>query len=592
VGVGIVDFGQTEEVYSPLGLAMTLETNDESLIEDALADLLIDQGKIDRAGLERAQRVREGQNEPLHSLLPKLGLVSEPDMAAALADILDLSLLTREDLPDLPLLEDKLSPRFLREHRVLPLADTSDGLALAMADPLDSYAADAMRLLSGQPLILRVAEPAVIDREIDRLYGDGRSAFDVLAKEDAEDSGDGLELDVERLKDLASEAPVIRLVSHLIANAVEKRASDVHIEALEHGLRVRYRIDGILQEIESPPSRFRAAIVSRIKIMARLNIAERRLPQDGRVKLAVRGTPIDLRVSTIPTMYGEGVVMRVLDRQGVALDFATLGIVGNNLEAYQEILERPHGVFLVTGPTGSGKTTTLYAALTRLNNPEKKILTVEDPIEYHLEGINQIQVQPSIGLNFAHVLRSILRQDPDIIMIGEIRDVETARIAIQASLTGHLVLSTLHTNDAASAITRLLDMGVEDYLLTSTLTGIAAQRLVRSLCPACRVAEPALAELVEHLGLHRYAAGPEILVYRPVGCDQCNGTGYFGRMGLVETLVVNEEIRRLILRQAESKELQRAAIEAGMVSMYDDGMHKALSGVTTVEEVLRVTRDV
>jgi general secretion pathway protein E len=571
---------------------MTLQTDEVNLVEESLADLLIKQGKIDRAGLERAQRVQEGQNEPLHSLLPKLGLVSEPDMAAALADILDLSLVTREDLPDLPLLEDKLSPRFLREHRVLPLADTSDGLALAMADPLDSYAADAMRLLSGQPLILRVAEPAVIDREIDRLYGDGRSAFDVLAKEDAEDSGDGLELDVERLKDLASEAPVIRLVSHLIATAVEKRASDVHIEALEHGLRVRYRIDGILQEIESPPSRFRAAIVSRIKIMARLNIAERRLPQDGRVKLAVRGTPIDLRVSTIPTMYGEGVVMRVLDRQGVALDFARLGIVGNNLEAYQEILERPHGVFLVTGPTGSGKTTTLYAALTRLNNPEKKILTVEDPIEYHLEGINQIQVQPSIGLNFAHVLRSILRQDPDIIMIGEIRDVETARIAIQASLTGHLVLSTLHTNDAASAITRLLDMGVEDYLLTSTLTGIAAQRLVRSLCPACRVAEPALAELVEHLGLRRYAAGPEILVYRPVGCDQCNGTGYFGRMGLVETLVVNEEIRRLILRQAESKELQRAAIEAGMVSMYDDGMHKALSGVTTVEEVLRVTRDV
>jgi general secretion pathway protein E len=328
-------------------------------------------------------------------------------MAAALADILDLSLVTREDLPDLPLFEDKLSARFLREHRVLPLADTSDGLVLAMADPLDSYAADAMRLLSGQPLILWVAEPAVIDREIDRLYGDGRPAFDVLAKEDAEASSDGLELDVERLKDLASEAPVIRLVNHLIANAVEKRASDVHIEALEHGLQVRYRIDGILQEIEPPPSRFRAAIVSRIKIMARLNIAERRLPQDGRVKLAVRGTPIDLRVSTIPTMYGEGVVMRVLDRQGVALDFARLGIVGDSLEAYREILGRPHGVFLVTGPTGSGKTTTLYAALTRLNSPEKKILTVEDPIEYHLEGINQIQVQPTIGLNFAHVLRSI-----------------------------------------------------------------------------------------------------------------------------------------------------------------------------------------
>jgi len=570
---------------------MAVQSEHLSAIEESLADLLIQQGKVDRPGLERARRVREGQNEALHTLLPKLGLVSEPDMAAALARLLNLALVKREDLPDLPLLEDKVSPRFLRQHHVLPLADQPEGLVLAMADPLDSYAADAMRLIAQRPLLLRVAEPAVLDREIDRLYGEGRAALDVLTEEDGDETGEGLELDVERLKDLASGAPVIRLVSRLITNAVERRASDVHIEALEHGLRVRYRIDGILQEIEPPASRFRAAIVSRIKIMARLNIAERRLPQDGRIKLAVRGTPIDLRVSTIPTMYGEGVVMRVLDRQGVALDFARLGIVGRNLEAYQDVLGRPNGVFLVTGPTGSGKTTTLYAALTRLNSPEKKILTVEDPIEYHLEGINQIQVQPSIGLNFAHVLRSILRQDPDIIMIGEIRDVETARIAIQAALTGHLVLSTLHTNDAASAITRLLDMGVEDYLLTSTLTGVAAQRLVRSLCPACRVAEPALAELVEHLGLQRYAAGSEIRLYRPVGCEECNGTGYFGRLGLVETLVVNEDIRRLILRQAESKELQRAAIAAGMVSMYDDGMRKALAGDTTVEEVLRVTRD-
>jgi general secretion pathway protein E len=416
--------------------------------------------------------------------------------------------------------------------------------------------------------------------------------LDELIRDDEAAGDEGLEIDVERLKDLASEAPVIRLVSHLIANAVEQRASDVHIEALEHGLRARYRIDGVLHEIEPPPSRFRAAIVSRIKIMARLNIAERRLPQDGRIKLAVRGTPIDLRVSTIPTMYGEGVVMRVLDRQGVALDFATLGIAGRNLETYQEILDQPNGVFLVTGPTGSGKTTTLYAALTRLNSPEKKILTVEDPIEYHLEGINQIQVQPSIGLSFAHVLRSILRQDPDIIMIGEIRDVETARIAIQAALTGHLVLSTLHTNDAPSAITRLLDMGVEDYLLTSTLTGVAAQRLVRTLCPHCRVAAPALPELVEQLGLRRFATEPEIMVYRPKGCAQCNDSGYYGRTGLIETLQITDSIRRLILRRVEAMELMRAAIDEGMQTMYDDGIRKALAGETTIEEVLRVTRDV
>ena len=284
--------------------------------------------------------------------------------------------------------------------------------------------------------------------------------------------------------------------------------------------------------------------------------------------------------------------MRVLDRQGVKLDFEPLGITGRNFEAYEEILGRPNGVFLVTGPTGSGKTTSLYASLIRLDSPEKKIFTVEDPIEYHLEGVNQIQVKPSIGLTFAHVLRSILRQDPDIIMIGEIRDVETARIAIQAALTGHLVLSTLYTNDAASAITRLLDMGVEDYLLTSTLTGVAAQRLVRTLCPHCRTAEPALPELVAQLGLRRYANGGEIMTYKPVGCERCNGGGYYGRTGLIETLVVTDAIRRQILGRAEAKELQRAAVEDGMVSMYDDGMSKALSGLTTIEEVLRVTREV
>jgi general secretion pathway protein E len=381
------------------------------------------------------------------------------------------------------------------------------------------------------------------------------------------------------LKDLASEAPVIRLVSHLISEAVERRASDIHIEALEHGLNVRYRIDGLLREIDPPPSRFRAAIVSRIKIMAKLNIAERRLPQDGRIKLAVRGTPIDLRVSTIPTMYGEGVVMRILDRQGVKLDYASLGIRERNLEAYEEILGRPNGVFLVTGPTGSGKT-------------EKKILTVEDPIEYHLEGVNQIQVKPSIGLTFAQVLRSILRQDPDIIMIGEIRDVETARIAIQAALTGHLVLSTLHTNDAVSAITRLMDMGVEDYLLTSTLTGVAAQRLVRTLCRNCRVAEAALPELVTQLGLNRYINGSDPVVYRPGGCELCGGSGFYGRTGLVEALVMTDAVRRLILHRGEAKELQQVAVEEGMRTMYDDGMMKALAGETTIEEVLRVTRDV
>jgi general secretion pathway protein E len=561
-------------------------------VEESLGELLIERSKLDRPGFERAKRLREGQSERLYTLLPKLGLVSERDMAQAIADRLELPLVTPNDIPDLPLLEEKLSPRFLREVHVLPLADSPEGLVLAMADPLDSYATDAIGLISGREIFPRVAEPAMLETAIERLYGRGPSALDELVEGGSTEEDETLELDVERLKDLASEAPVIRLVSHLISEAVERRASDIHIEALEHGLNVRYRIDGLLREIDPPPSRFRAAIVSRIKIMAKLNIAERRLPQDGRIKLAVRGTPIDLRVSTIPTMYGEGVVMRILDRQGVKLDYASLGISGRNLEAYEEILGRPNGVFLVTGPTGSGKTTTLYAALTRLNSPEKKILTVEDPIEYHLEGVNQIQVKPSIGLTFAQVLRSILRQDPDIIMIGEIRDVETARIAIQAALTGHLVLSTLHTNDAVSAITRLMDMGVEDYLLTSTLTGVAAQRLVRTLCRNCRVAEAALPELVTQLGLNRYINGSDAVVYRPGGCELCGGSGFYGRTGLVEALVMTDAVRRLILHRGEAKELQQVAVEEGMRTMYDDGMMKALAGETTIEEVLRVTRDV
>ncbi len=566
--------------------------DDIEAFERSIGDLLIERGKLDQANFERAMRLREGSGERLNALLPKLGLVSERDLAQALSDQLGLPLVKAADFPDVPLLEDKLSPRFLREAHVLPLAEKPEGLVLVMADPLDSYATDAIRLISGCELLPRVAEPAALESAIDRLYGQGHGALGEIVESGDKEGDEGLELDVERLKDLASEAPVIRLVSQLIADAVEKRASDIHIETLEHRLQVRLRIDGVLSEIDPPPNRFRAAIVSRIKIMAKLNIAERRLPQDGRIKLAVRGTPIDLRVSTIPTMYGEGVVMRVLDRQGVKLDFEALGITGSNLAAYAEILDQPNGVFLVTGPTGSGKTTSLYAALTRLNGPEKKILTVEDPIEYHLEGVNQIQVKPSIGLSFANVLRSILRQDPDIIMIGEIRDVETARIAIQAALTGHLVLSTLHTNDAASAITRLMDMGVEDYLLTSTLTGVAAQRLVRTLCPHCRLAEAALPELVEQLGLRRYADGQVITIYKPGGCERCNGTGYRGRMGLVEILMVSDAVRRLILRRVEAKELQRAAVELGMGTMYDDGMHKALAGITTVEEVLRVTRDV
>jgi general secretion pathway protein E len=567
----------------------TVAVEAEDSLEDRLGRALIDAGKLQAAGLERARRVARS-GAPLHVALTRLGLVSEGDMAEALARELDLPLATRADYPDAALLEG--SAKFLTESRVMPLADEDEALILAMADPLDSYAIRAVELLANKPVKPWVGLPADIEAAIERAYGGGRSQIDEISHELAGEGGEITAADVERLRDLASEAPVIRLVNMLITRAVESRASDVHIEPFENQLRVRYRIDGVLHEVESPPSRLSAAIISRVKLMAKLNIAERRLPQDGRIKLAVRGSEIDLRVATLPTMHGESVVLRILDRGSVRLDFASLGFRGRSLERLIGELERPNGIVLVTGPTGSGKTTTLYAALERLNAPEKKILTVEDPIEYQLDGVNQIQVKPQIGLSFANVLRSFLRHDPDIIMVGEIRDLETAQIAVQAALTGHLVLSTLHTNNAASTVTRLLDMGVDDYLLTATVNGIAAQRLVRTLCPQCREPYRALPEMVADLRLDRFANGQEVTLYRAKGCGACNGTGYRGRTNILEMLVMTDSLRAKILGRAEWGDLQQAAVAEGMDTMQDDGLQKAIAGKTTIEEILRVTREV
>jgi general secretion pathway protein E len=400
------------------------------------------------------------------------------------------------------------------------------------------------------------------------------------------EAGPASEDDVRRLEDMASEAPVIRLVHDLITRAVEAQASDIHVEPREDSVRVRYRIDGVLATVETLPPSLRAAVTSRIKIMANLNIAERRLPQDGRVKSTVRGKPIDLRISTMPTMLGESVVLRILDRSSVELDFERLGFHGATLETFTGLLAQPNGIILVTGPTGSGKTTTLYTALSRLNKAECKLFTVEDPIEYQLAGISQIQVQPKIGLTFAHALRSILRQDPDIIMVGEIRDLETAQMAIQASLTGHLVLSTLHTNGAAASLTRLLDMGVDDYLLASTLTGVLAQRLVRRLCGKCAVPDEPPPFVEKRLGGRRESLG----LRRKVGCQACRQTGYAGRTTISELLVMNDALRRTLLERGSESAIEAAAVEGGMVAMFDDGLAKALGGETTIEEVLRVTR--
>ncbi len=550
-----------------------------------VANPLIAEGKLQGAGLNRAIRVQEETGEPLDIVLTKLGLVSESDLAMAMARALDRPLAGPADFPDTPLLHDELQLRFLRQARILPLAAEPDHIVLAMANPLDGFTVEAVQLATGRRAEVSVATPSDIDAALDRLYDEGRDAI----RDISGDAGDGdAEEDVERLKDLASEAPVIRLVNLLIERAVEQRASDIHIEPLDGKLRVRYRVDGILSEVDAPHQRLAQAIVSRVKIMAKLNIAERRLPQDGRIRIAVRGKELDLRVSTTPCMHGEGVVLRILDRAGLVLDFASLGFGEKSLKSFLEALDRPHGILLVTGPTGSGKTTTLYTSLMRLNTLERKILTVEDPVEYQLDGVLQVQVKPEIGLDFARVLRSFLRQDPDIMMIGEIRDLETARIAVQSALTGHLVLTTLHTNDAAGAVTRLLDMGVPEYLLTSTLNGVAAQRLVRVLCTDCREAYKPSPELARSLGSGKGLAKKSL--YRAKGCKKCDGTGYRGRAALIEMLAMSEPVRRLILQRADSNAIESAAVAEGMRSLYEDGLSKAVAGVTSIEEVLRVTR--
>ena len=571
---------------------MLMDLSAQADIEAAITEWLLQRGKLDHAAVDRARRASAGiDNGRLHVVLTSLGLVSEADMAQAFSDVLGIPPVRQGDFPDEPVAADRLTARFLRDARAIPLAMTDTQLLLAVADPFDDFLQKAVRLAVGLPIGLRIAIPADIERAFERLYGTSRMDVDRSASEAADDLAEPSE-DAQRLKDLASEAPVIKLVNTIISRAVEARASDVHIEPFEGDLRVRYRIDGLLRTMDPPPAEWRSAIVSRIKIMAKLNIAERRVPQDGRVKLAVRGQEIDFRVSTVPTMHGESVVMRILDKTAAVHDFSALGFDEETLEAYLGLLEQPNGIVLVTGPTGSGKTTTLYTSLLRLNTPDRKLITVEDPIEYQLYGINQIQVKAQVGLGFGEALRSILRQDPDVIMIGEIRDRETAQIAAQAALTGHVVLSTLHTNSAAGSVARLLDIGLEDYLLASTVNGIAAQRLVRILCTRCRQPHPAAADVIRELDLERHAAGEPIRIYRAAGCPACGGSGYLGRSAIAELLVMTDDLRRLALRKADARDIHKTAVASGMRTLYEDGLRKAIQGVTSIEEIMRVTRDV
>ena len=562
---------------------------DESL-DERICDYLVARGRLKEADLARARRLHEEDGEGnLVPLLTRLGLVSEREMADALSEVLGLPLLSAKEFPEAPPANVAMSVRFLKQYHIVPIAETDTTVTVVVADPAERYAIQAVELATGKPVEIKVGFRSEIDDVIERYYGSGRSAMGTIV-ENLSDENSRSEDDIEHLRDLASEAPVIRLVNLVIQRAVEQRASDIHIEPFENRLKVRYRIDGVLHEVESPPAASTAAVISRVKIMAKLNIAERRLPQDGRIMLRVQGKELDLRVSTVPTSFGESVVMRILDRESIVFDFHTLGFTDQFLSQFTKVLELPHGILLVTGPTGSGKTTTLYTALSKLNTPDVKIITVEDPVEYQIEGINQIQAKPQIGLDFSHALRSIVRQDPDIIMIGEMRDLETAKIAIQSALTGHLVLSTLHTNNAAGGITRLLDMGVEDYLMTSTVNGILAQRLVRRLEPTHAERYEALPEVVEQFGLRRFQPEGKVQLYKPMP-SPITTTGYHGRTTIMEFLVMTDPLRRLVMQHADMGKIEELAREEGMRTMYEDGLVKSLMGVTTIEEVLRVTQE-
>jgi len=539
------------------------------------------------AALARAARDRMRVGEALVAM----GAVTAEDVLKGLAAQQELPWLDGEELPSTPPALKELSPKYLRQYVACPIAVDGSTVTLATADPTNPLLLDDLQQSLRLAVKLCVAPAPAILEAIERAYGANTAIQKIVERmgPDAADRHPESEDDVNQLRDMAFEAPVVRLVNLLIDGALAADASDIHIEPFEDSLRVRYRIDGLLYDQEAPPRRLQAALTSRIKIMAELNIAERRLPQDGRIRVtAPGGRRVDIRVSTVPTMHGESIVMRLLDRSSVFLPFDRLGFSPSTAQAFEGLIRRPHGILLVTGPTGSGKTTTLYAALDKINRPDLKIITVEDPVEYQLKGVNQIPVRPKIGLSFAAGLRHIVRQDPDVIMVGEIRDLETAEIAIQAALTGHLVFSTLHTNDAPGAVTRLQDMGCEPYLLSSVLTGVLAQRLVRRICQACRAPDhPDPAELLA-LGVTD-VAGVEL--FRGKGCDECRGTGYRGRTGIYELFRITEDARSLIVRKAPGGEIRRHAVEHGMVSLREDAWAKACAGLTTVAEIFRVTQE-
>ena len=563
------------------------------MLNPQFLEFLLDQGVIQKAVFDEAfptGALPADFSVEEHFIKP--GLLTSDRFRIAAETFYGVKSATEDDFPKEPALYENLSVQFMKESKFIPGPMENNTLTVIMANPYDYYAIDAIRLATKKKIQVLFGQESKILEAIERSYGAGGSSMEKIIEDmdsipDLQAEG---EENVDQLRDMASEGPVIRLVNLIITRAIERRASDIHLEPFEDNFRVRYRIDGVLHDVESPPKRLQAAIISRVKIMAKMNIAERRLPQDGRIMLRVKGKEIDFRVSTVPTIHGESIVLRILDKSSIVLDIMKLGFGRDTLKAFQELIQHPHGIILVTGPTGSGKTTTLYCALEKINSPDKKIITVEDPVEYQLKGINQIQVKPAINLTFANALRSIVRQDPDVILIGEIRDSETAEIAIHSALTGHLVLSTLHTNDAPSAITRLINMGMEDYLLSSTIIGILAQRLVRTACPYCREPsspDPAILQEMKMDGVDP----AEVRVFNVRGCSQCANTGYWGRVGIYELLQVTEDIQKLILEKKDANLIKERARKAGMRTLRQDGWLKVREGITTVSEVLRVSQE-
>ena len=568
---------------------MEMVTEQEDTYADFLSTLK-QRNKLTDNDLSKAFRMQKSAiSDLMPQLLIKLGLCSDIDIADSFKQNSELEQVKNADYPVESPFSENISVRFLKNNHLVGLEADEESISVAVMDPKDDYIIQVLKLATGKQIKIKIGILSEIDAALDAQYGDGKSQMDQLS--DNFETGEIDDEDLEHLKDLASEAPVIKMVNIFLQKAIEMQASDIHVEPFEQSLKVRLRVDGVLQDIEAPPVTSTAAVLSRIKIMAKLNIAERRLPQDGRIKLQMLGKELDLRVSTIPTMYGESVVMRLLDKENIVLDFSALGLTGKHSKQFIDVLAKPHGIVLITGPTGSGKSTTLYTALKQLNTVERKIITIEDPVEYQLEGVNQIQAKPQIGLTFATALRSIVRQDPDVIMIGEMRDLETAKIAVQSALTGHLVLSTLHTNDAAGGITRLLDMGLEEYLLSSTVNGILAQRLVRKLCPVCKQAYPAPQSVIDEMKLQQFTDVENIQLYKAIGCDACGDIGYKGRQAIIEFLPMSDSIRKHVMEHKEAGVIQQQAIQDGMLTIYEDGIVKALNGITTLDEVLRVTTE-